>query len=130
MWVDPHVRDLILKCGAKAGDEIGITKREVKRGNRRTIEWEVAKVEEEPPHEQPAPLPPPQPKPATPAAAPAPQPINDDANQLVRALYIAIDAAALAEIYAREKGLSIRFTSEDIRTVANALMMRAERRAA
>jgi len=46
-WLDPEVHALILKTGARAGDEIAITKRETKNGNRKRALWEVEKVEEE-----------------------------------------------------------------------------------
>jgi hypothetical protein len=49
-WLDPEIRDLILQTGAKAGDEIGITKRETKTGSKRRVNWEVQKVEEDHQH--------------------------------------------------------------------------------
>jgi len=46
-WLDPEVRDLILRSGAAAGDEIAITKREIKGNNgRKRAQWEVEKVED------------------------------------------------------------------------------------
>jgi hypothetical protein len=47
-WLDPAVRDLILKSGARAGDEVAICKRETRAGNKRSVRWAVEKVEEEP----------------------------------------------------------------------------------
>lgn len=47
-WLDPEVRDLILKSGARAGDEIGICKRVAQQGRAKKVTWEVAKVEDEP----------------------------------------------------------------------------------
>ena len=56
MWVKPELHTLIQQSGARAGDEIAITKREVKDGSRRRTQWEVEKVEEEPARRfQPAP---------------------------------------------------------------------------
>jgi hypothetical protein len=48
MWVDPAVNDLIAASGAKAGDDVAITKREERNGNRKRIVWDVARIEEEP----------------------------------------------------------------------------------
>src|SRR5579871_526024 len=46
-WLDPEVHALIIQTGARAGDEIAITKREVRDGNRKRARWEVEKVEDE-----------------------------------------------------------------------------------
>jgi hypothetical protein len=91
MWVKPELHTLIQQSGARAGDEIAITKREVKDGSRRRTQWEVEKVEEEP-AASPAPAPPRQaqpasrtsqpPQPAKPVHIPAPQPAPEIAAQL------------------------------------------------
>src|SRR6478672_5333862 len=59
MWVKPELHTLIQQSGARAGDEIAITKREVKEGSRRRTQWEVEKVEQEPAASQGAAAPPP-----------------------------------------------------------------------
>jgi hypothetical protein len=89
MWVKPELHTLIQQSGARAGDEIAITKREVKEGSRRRTQWEVEKVEEEPAASQAAALPPRQAQPAPrtsqpvkPAHIPAPQPAPEIAAQL------------------------------------------------
>ena len=47
-WLDPEVRELILKTGAAARDEIAICRREIKGANgRKRAQWEVKKVEED-----------------------------------------------------------------------------------
>jgi hypothetical protein len=153
MFVDPPVHAAIIASGATAGSEIAITKRETRDGNRRAIAWDVQRVEEEPVPPVPAPAAPqttatqqtrthatqPAPAPASvpqpPAAAPTPatgpaQPATADQLDmlaLTAALNTAIDAAAIAETHARTRGLAIRFAAEDVRTMANALMMRQER---
>jgi hypothetical protein len=81
MWVKPELHTLIQQSGARAGDEIAITKREVKDGSRRRTQWEVEKVEEEPAASQA------QPAKQTPAVHPpvkatAPQPAPEIAAQL------------------------------------------------
>jgi hypothetical protein len=61
MWVEPQVHDLIQRCGAVEGDDVCICKREVRNGNRKSMQWEVAKVMEEPAEGNPRPaqMPPP-----------------------------------------------------------------------
>lgn len=69
-WLDPHVRDAIVSTGAQRGDELSICKREVKRGNRRGIEWHVDLIHDEtqPPEAAPPPRPP--------GRAAGPQPVS------------------------------------------------------
>jgi hypothetical protein len=147
-WAKPELHQLIEQSGARAGDDIYITKREVRDGNRKRVQWEVARAEEEP-----AP-PPPVAKPnGTHAAAPAPrtqpqaaprlaeqlceahreancqlcgqqQPINP----LSQALRMAIDAAVEAREYAGTRGIQIGFAVEDIRAMAATLLINGGRR--
>lgn len=142
-WFDPPVHAAIVATGAQAGDEIAVTKRESREGNRRRIEWDAQIVQNEPADAIAPALAAPAPAPATPAngnprppapapapTTPAPTPRTEShslADALFAALATAIDAAALAERYAAEKGLRLQFSAEDIRTCANALMMRQER---
>jgi hypothetical protein len=140
-WFDPPVHAAIVATGAQAGDAIAVTKRESREGNRRRIEWDAQIVQNEPADAiaaaltTPAPPTPANgnPRPAAPAPAPTPttptpRPESHSlADTLFGALCTAIDAAALAERYAAEKGLRLQFSAEDIRTCANALMMRQER---
>jgi hypothetical protein len=97
MFVKPELHTLIQQSGARAGDEIAITKREVKDGGRRRTQWEVEKVEEEPAASQAAAASPPAPPPSSrqaqpparavnpPAKATAPQPAPQLAAQLCEA---------------------------------------------
>ena len=60
------------------------------------------------------------------AAAPAPPPapeLNPASLKLMSCLKCAIDAAVEAEAYAVRRGLELRFSSEDIRTMANTISM-------
>jgi hypothetical protein len=146
MFVDPPVRDLIVSTGAQAGDEVAITRREVRENGRKAVRWEVERVEEEP--EPPPPPPPPPDRPANGAPKPAqPQPApqlaeqlceahreahcalcrQSQANPLTPALTAAIDAAAAAEQHARTRGLAIRFSSEDVRAMALSLYIDSRR---
>lgn len=47
MWLDLEVAQAITATGARAGDEVAITKRETLAGGRKSIQWEVEKVEDE-----------------------------------------------------------------------------------
>jgi hypothetical protein len=157
MWVKPELHTLIQQSGARAGDEIAITKREVEDGSRRRTQWEVEKVEEEPAASPAAAPPPRQAQPAKainqPTKATAPQPAPEIAAQLcevhreancilctpteerpevlplARALRAAINAAAAAETHAAVQGLAIRFSAEDVRAMALTLLIDASRRA-
>ena len=74
----------------------------------------------------PALLPPPPAPPPQPAAAPPPGPATVSplvTTKLMGCLMAAIDAAIEAETYATRKGLELRFSSEDIRTMANTIAM-------
>ena len=83
MWVKPELHTLIQQSGARAGDEIAITKREVKDGSRRRTQWEVEKVEEEPAAASSQAQPAKQAQAANPPAkATAPQPAPEIAAQL------------------------------------------------
>ena len=104
-WLEIEVDELIKQSGAKAGDEIGITKRETQTGSKRRVTWEVQKVEAEPENHpanraynaeadaranqdtrpraaraaSPRSAPPPQP---APPLASQPRPVNEDRKQL------------------------------------------------
>src|SRR5262252_710194 len=43
-FLDPPADAAVKACGAKAGDEIRLTKTEVRRNNRRAIEWIAERV--------------------------------------------------------------------------------------
>jgi hypothetical protein len=151
MWVKPELHTLIQQSGARAGDEIAITKREVKDGSRRRTQWEVEKVEEEPAAAYSQAQPAKQAQAANPPAkATAPQlapeiaaqlcevhrEVNcalctpaEEAVPLARALRAAINAAAAAETHAGARGLAIRFSAEDVRAMALTLLIDANRRA-
>ena len=54
MFVKPELHTLIQQSGARAGDEIAITKREVRDRSRRRSQWEVEKVEQSVEHSEQA----------------------------------------------------------------------------
>ena len=154
-WAKPELHQLIEKSVARAGDDIYITKREVRDGNRKRVQWEVARVEEEPAAAAAA-APPPAPvaKPngthvaaaasrTQPQAAPrlaeqlceAHREANcqlcrqqQPINPLSQALRMAIDAAVEAREYANRRGIQIGFAVEDIRAMAATLLINGGRR--
>lgn len=128
MFVDPPVHDAIQQAGAKAGDELCITKHS--KPGRRT-QWEVARVEEEPAEADsaaalasPAPTGTAKPEPAalrtinSPQGTAAPQ---EAADKLAACLCAAIDAALTAQKYAAERGLTLAWNAGDIRAMAATL---------
>lgn len=174
LYLDAPAKEAIDACGAKAGDEVALTKT---RQGRSTV-WSADLVEDEPvpvemiageppvmmtPYDAAAEArnrqraiasrtqappanrkkvaapvlvngngnghhaPPPAAPPAAPLTPPAPvremPPHRPGAKLLAMALFAAIDAAKLAEDYARQQGLTLQFTSEDVRTMANTLRM-------
>ena len=58
MWVDPPLRDKIRATGAAAGDEVYITRQETRQGRRKSVDWVVERVEDEPAGDMPLPPPP------------------------------------------------------------------------
>ncbi|MCC7235613.1 MAG: hypothetical protein IT163_09940, partial [Bryobacterales bacterium] len=44
VYVPPIVRDKLTQAGVRRGTPVQITKKEVKTGNRRSIQWEVERV--------------------------------------------------------------------------------------
>lgn len=115
LFVDPPVAEQIAALGARKGEPISICKRE--------SGFEVKRIKE----------------PGAPSAQPASHAPgcptvsqNDSAHHsanrnnwspLKIALFSVIEDAVDAEEYANGKGLSIRFTAEDIRTMANTLVI-------
>ena len=174
-WTKPELHAAIQAAGVHVGDEIVITRAERREGNRRRVEWQVEKIEDEPTaaadtaHSDARPaLPPPppvrdprqraadleadkeaaanyayygapigappanghsnghQPAPPAPAAPPiaAELPVTP-ADAQAAMLCAAIDAAIAAEAYAASKGYPLRFSSDDVRTMANTMKMDA-----
>ena len=89
-FLDPAAHQAILGSGARAGDEVRLTKSETRTGNRRAIDWVAELIQAEP--EQP-PARPIRTSPTAAAHNPTPEPA---ANLLARALILAMDADRLA----------------------------------
>lgn len=134
-WVDPEVRDLILRARAGAGDQIAVCKREARDGHRKRVLWEVEKIEEEPPA---PPTQPPAPHASTmrpaPANGSAPEahqaiapatgaPASGPAGLLTVAYRASIDAAIDATAYASQRGLKLALDAGDIRAAAISLFI-------
>jgi hypothetical protein len=150
MYLSPFVAAKIYEANISAHTPFTLCKREVTHGNRRSIEWEIqthnnpagAPVKTTPAgltHQATQAL-----TRATPSAnsnaygdapawvnEPAPAtvpPVTLDSNlvELMKAHMAAIDVAAMAERYAAEKGLAIRYTSEDVRCMAATIYIRQQ----
>ncbi len=133
MWVDPAVRELIHDTGARAGDQVCITKR--KTG------WGVELVEEEPHQAPPPPRPGPrqtarqQPAPKNtgnghaaqqPAQQPQQAPVTRASADLISCFVAAIDAAKEACAYGQRRGMQLEFDAEGIRAMAITLYIQSQ----
>jgi len=148
MFVPPIVSDKLKQLGVRRGEPIRITKAEVKKGNRRSIEYQVERVEES------------NPKPASPTPVkaageaahqvPGRYPGNSQSNTngnglgkpnghpalprkvnygdaIERCLLAAIRAARRAEQHAAAENNPVRFTSQDIQGLASTIFIQASR---
>ena len=114
----------IKRLGVRTGEPITICKREVANGGgRKSIQWQVERVGEQPDGTFIVPNPPAVPTP--PANAATPQAIDRPKTKLEDALKTAVAAVHAAQEYARAIGFDEMpvFTSEDIRTMANTLVI-------
>lgn len=130
MYVPPIVRKHIQDLGIAKSELFTITKAERKNGTRRTIEWQVA-VHGRSASEGDARRPAADKSSSGPGSASAratapPSPNKEavrgisliTAGQLLKqALALAVDAAAETERYAGTHGISLQFTSEDVREI-------------
>jgi hypothetical protein len=147
MYVPPIVRDKLIELGIGQNQPFSICKAERREGSRRFIEWAVRRIEAEQRcvaepvnggnHASAAAS-----GTASCAAAAgggnstanpngravsAPNRSNSAQATLRAALTASIDAAIVAERYASEHGLSIRFGSEDLRAMALSLFIQHAR---
>jgi hypothetical protein len=144
-WLEPEVHQAILDSGARAGDAIAITKREVRQGNKRRILWEVERADAA--DEQFVTTAQPTSKPAARASAacggagvlvsqprpqPAPQPAPVDAPQQPTAahaealrvsLIAAVDAAIAAEAHAKNRSFNLRFDPREVQALASTMFI-------
>ena len=139
MYVPPIVRKQIEDLGIGRGELFTITKAEKRNGARRTIEWQVAgngrtasqrSGESAADNGRPA------------GTGPGKQPLGQasgnglvgravpagaGAQFLKQALALAVDAVAEAERYAGTHGISLQFTSEDVREIGLRIYANAAR---
>lgn len=125
MYVPPIVRKQIEDLGIARGELFTITKAEKKNGTRRTIEWQVSANGRAVRERNGEPVA----RNGRPAGAGAGMSQGSGngsierpsagagAQFLKRALALAVDAASEAERYASTHGISLQFTSEDIREI-------------
>lgn len=138
-YLDPPVYDKIRQLGVRRGDAVQVTKREVRRGNRRSIDWAVELVEEDPERKESARehAPSTAAKPTDEAARQGPngQPhsttpgngVENNQPRITRledALRTVVKAVHGTRQFAKEIGFEMPvFSAEDIRTMANTLMI-------
>lgn len=133
-FATPIVARKIYELGIEAGELFEVCKEEVTQGNRRTVRFNVRRLEVE---EELAATKSTAPTTAmvkaaqqTPAVQQIP-PVQPAAiyarigEEMTDALCAAVDAARTAEEHAAKTGYSVRFSSEDIRTVGNTIFIRA-----
>lgn len=130
MFLPSGVAERIKELGIVKGEVFEIGKRSTAKDGKTFLEWEVTRLS--------------QPEPVTPAPPVTPKlaVINGNsqkaeeaavsrkmatATQLADALKTAIAAAAQAEEFAKSIDYSVRFTSEDIRTMGNTLLIGKQR---
>lgn len=120
MYLDPTVAENIKELGIQRGERIRITKKEVRNGTRRAIEWQVERADEPAPrsnsevmrnlreqqHAAPAPAP-------QPAAAPL-----GSANLMAAAVMQAVEAAKAGEEHAKQLGMTFKFTEQHLSSFA------------
>lgn len=142
MYVSPFVAEKIYEAGVSAHTPFTICKREVSHGNRRSVEFQIETHNAAGTAQAPtaAPIAPESsqtkaiaisnsytdasttPKPA---AAPAAATVDAETAAMLDAHKRAIYVAAMAEAYAAEAGLAIRYAAEDIRAIAATLYIQA-----
>jgi hypothetical protein len=137
MFVPPIVRDRFVQLGVVAGELVTVCKREVKQGNRRSIQWQVERLEGSATGETskatpaaPAPAPSQSQKPpqaTTPAAPEVGSLLGPRGSQLRLALCSAIEAAQLAEEHAKARSYVVRFSADEITRMALTLLIDAQR---
>jgi hypothetical protein len=139
MYVPPIVRKQIEDLEIGRGELFTITKAEKKNGTRRTIEWQVAangrtsrqrngeSIEDKrrPVGDGPEKQPSGQASGNGTVGRVAPGGVS--AQSLKQALALAVDAVAEAERYAGTHGISLQFTSEDVREIGLRIYATASR---
>lgn len=139
MYLPPFVAQKIEDAGIGAHTPFSLCKKEVTHGNRRSVEYVIGNLDgEAEPFQDSAPAVTPKaavrgafsrPQDTTSAPPPpppsAPRATTDDMDlaAMIYAHIRAIDVAHAAESYAAERGLAIRYTSEDVRCIAAALFI-------
>jgi hypothetical protein len=126
LYATPALAKKIEDLAPAAGEVFTICKAEIRDGNRKRVEWQVAPAETQQQTRQ-------QPAAAAPRPTPVPQPVAVPAavsetgtmTQIMGgALIAAIDSLAAAAKYAAEKhGWKLEFNREDVRTAASGIFI-------
>ncbi len=128
-YLPPIIREKFAAAGVRRGMPVQITKKEVKTGNRKSIQWQVERVGAgASPSKVAAPASVPQQTIQPPTERQAQATTHDTIGgpalmHLKQALAAAITAAQGAENYAKERNFAVRFTSEDVRAMALTLFI-------
>jgi len=156
MYVDPLVAERIKELAIQPGELFQVCKRQAKKGNRRTIDWlverndepetelerdllaslEMLRAPESTPESAPAPSPPispavtsePPPSPFHELGPSVPVASRPPDTQLAHALKTAIAAASDAEKFAKTLDYTIRFTTEDVRSMGITVLIGMQQR--
>ena len=146
MYVHPLVAKRITDLGIGQEESFEICKRQVKNGNRKGIEWQVTRLEAEPPvafAPQPVSRPAAAPSAATKTATATQSASNGKANgttpqlnagtvvasAMAGALLASIDALLLARDYALKSGWKVEFNEEDIRAIGSTIYIQLSKTA-
>jgi hypothetical protein len=139
MYVPPIVRKQIEDLGIARGELFTITKAEKRNGTRRTIEWQVCaegrtasqknseSVVDNSRRAGGGPEKQPSGQTSRNGVVGRVAPTGAGAQSLKQALALAVDAAAEAERYAGTHGISLQFTSEDVREIGLRIYANAAR---
>jgi hypothetical protein len=125
LYASPALHQKIEALAPAAGEEFTICKREIRDGQRKRIEWQVAPAAAQDPREQAAAAAPQStPRPQL-VAAPEPVAAPGTMTQIMGgALVAAIDSLAEATAYARERhNWELIFGAEDVRAAANSIVI-------
>jgi hypothetical protein len=126
LYASPALHQKIESFAPQPGELFTITKAEIRDGQRKRIEWQVAPASDA--QEAPATPAPAAPRLVTPAPkpAPAPEPVSAPGTmtQIVGGAFVAaIDALDQASKYAESKGIALIWSPEDYRSVASTIVI-------
>jgi hypothetical protein len=126
-FLDPPAHEAIVRSGAKSGDDLALTKTEVRKGNRRGVEWVAEVVQEEPSDAAEAAPPAPQASGQAKPAAAVPEAAQSEGDEDARAMACAIRAAVHACRWSAAT-FDIAWDKADIRALATTIYISRSRK--